>query len=218
MFIPVASYGPNARNLLPQATFEILPDVGHDPMMDDPSLIARTILKCTGAAKIDIGDRTGSLCERRQHRNEGNPMVQVHEQQTISASPERVFDWLLDPANLAVSPMFRNVVWAKDSSGPCVGATRDVTGFGFWAHGQITAYDPPRSYSNFAIRSFPASQHNGGTLTCAPSGDGTHVDWVSGYTLPARGGGQVIEVLTAPLIRSLTFRAILAGCARALAT
>ena len=60
-------------------------------------------------------------------------MVQVHEQQTISASPERVFDWLLDPANLAVSPMFRNVVWAKDSSGPCVGATREVTGFGFWA-------------------------------------------------------------------------------------
>jgi uncharacterized protein YndB with AHSA1/START domain len=80
-------------------------------------------------------------------------MVQVHEQQTISASPERVFDWLLDPANLAVSPMFRNVVWAKDWSGPCVGATREVTGFGFWAHGQITAYDPPRSYSNFAIRS-----------------------------------------------------------------
>ena len=50
VFIPVASYGPNARNRLPQATFEILPDVGHDPMMDDPSLIARTILKCTGAA------------------------------------------------------------------------------------------------------------------------------------------------------------------------
>ena len=33
-------------------------------------------------------------------------MVQVHEQRTIAASPERVFDWLLDPANLAVSPSF----------------------------------------------------------------------------------------------------------------
>ena len=50
VFIPVASYGPNARNRLPHATFEILPDVGHDPMMDDPSLIARTILACTDAA------------------------------------------------------------------------------------------------------------------------------------------------------------------------
>ena len=48
--LPVASYGPNARNRLPQAMFEILPDVGHDPMMDDPALVARTILMCTGAA------------------------------------------------------------------------------------------------------------------------------------------------------------------------
>jgi pimeloyl-ACP methyl ester carboxylesterase len=48
--IPVASYGSNARNRLPQAMFEILPDVGHDPMMDDPALVARTILICTGAA------------------------------------------------------------------------------------------------------------------------------------------------------------------------
>jgi pimeloyl-ACP methyl ester carboxylesterase len=49
--LPVASYGPNARERLPQATFEILPDVGHDPMMDDPALVARTILACTGAAE-----------------------------------------------------------------------------------------------------------------------------------------------------------------------
>ena len=46
--------------------------------------------------------------------------------------------------------------------------------------------------------------------------NGTHVDWVSGYTLPARGGGKVIDVITLPLVRSLTFRAILASCAKAL--
>jgi hypothetical protein len=63
-------------------------------------------------------------------------MGQVHVERTIAASPERVFDWLLDPANLTVSPVFRN--------------------------------------------------------------------------------GKVVEVLTLPLIRSLTFRAILAGCAKAL--
>ncbi|MBE1547771.1 pimeloyl-ACP methyl ester carboxylesterase [Mycobacterium sp. OAS707] len=48
--LPVASYGPNARERLPQATFIILENVGHDPMMDDPALVARTILACTGAA------------------------------------------------------------------------------------------------------------------------------------------------------------------------
>jgi hypothetical protein len=112
--------------------------------------------------------------------------------------------------------VFRKAVWAKDSSGPGVGATREVTGIGFWAHEQITAYDPPWSYSYLAVRSFPASEHKGGTLTCTPTGDGTHVDWASGYMVPARGGGKVLEILTAPLIRSLTFRAILASCAKAL--
>ena len=47
--VPPASYGSNARKRLPQATFETLPDVGHDPMMDDPELVARTILRVTGS-------------------------------------------------------------------------------------------------------------------------------------------------------------------------
>lgn len=47
--VPVTSYGPNARARLPQATFVTLPDVGHDPMMDDPELVARTILSVTTA-------------------------------------------------------------------------------------------------------------------------------------------------------------------------
>jgi hypothetical protein len=38
---------------------------------------------------------------------------------------------------------------------------------------------------------------------------------VSGYTVPARGGGKVVEAPTAPLI-SFDLRAILAGCAKAL--
>lgn len=48
--IPVAAYDANARERLPQATITILPDVGHDPMMEDPALVARTILDVTGAA------------------------------------------------------------------------------------------------------------------------------------------------------------------------
>ena len=48
--VPVAAYDTNARQRLPQATFKILPDVGHDPMMDDPALVARTILDVTDAA------------------------------------------------------------------------------------------------------------------------------------------------------------------------
>jgi Polyketide cyclase / dehydrase and lipid transport len=146
----------------------------------------------------------------------GSLMGQIHVERTIAASPVRVFDWLLDPANLTVSPLFRKAAWAKGSSGPAAGAVRELTGIGFWAHEQITDYDAPRSCSYIVVESFPPSKHDGGTLTCIPSADGTHVDWVSGYSLPARAGGKLIEVLTLPLIRSLTFRTILVGCAKAL--
>lgn len=81
-------------------------------------------------------------------------MAQVHVQRTIAAPPQQVFDWLLDPANLTVSPVFRKAGWAKDSSGPGVGAVREVIGIGYWAHEQITAYDAPRSCSYIAVR-FP---------------------------------------------------------------
>jgi pimeloyl-ACP methyl ester carboxylesterase len=48
--VPVADYGPNAHERLPQASFVTLPDVAHDPMMDDPGLVARTIFISTQAA------------------------------------------------------------------------------------------------------------------------------------------------------------------------
>ena len=47
--IPVDCYAPIARERLPQATFVVLPDVAHDPTMDAPELISRTILEATGA-------------------------------------------------------------------------------------------------------------------------------------------------------------------------
>ena len=46
--LPLAVYSNNVRERLPQATFEILPGVGHLSMVDDPGLVARTILAVTG--------------------------------------------------------------------------------------------------------------------------------------------------------------------------
>jgi uncharacterized protein YndB with AHSA1/START domain len=120
-------------------------------------------------------------------------VVHLHVERTIAASPEQVFDWLTDPANLTSAPLFIWAGWAKGFSGPSVGATREVTAVGAWFREEITASDAPRSYSYRVVRSFPASKHEGGTLTFTPSGDGTHVDWVVTYTIPARAGGRVTE-------------------------
>ena len=47
---PPTPYGELGRSATaPRATFTVLPDVGHVPMIDDPHLVARTILTATGA-------------------------------------------------------------------------------------------------------------------------------------------------------------------------
>ncbi len=47
--IPVPACDKIARERVPQASFTTLPGVGHVPMVDDPDLVARTILEVTGA-------------------------------------------------------------------------------------------------------------------------------------------------------------------------
>jgi hypothetical protein len=142
-------------------------------------------------------------------------MVQLHVERTIAASPERVFDWLTDPANVAAAPLTLKAGYAKGSPGPGVGAVRRVIGVGTLTREVVTAYDAPRSYSYRMLRSFPAYDHEGGTLTFTPSDGGTHVDWVTIYTHPTRAGGKLLEAVTSRLLRS-SLLAILAGCAKAL--
>jgi uncharacterized protein YndB with AHSA1/START domain len=142
-------------------------------------------------------------------------MVEIHLERTIAAPVDQVFDWLADPANLAAAPLALKAGYAKDSSGTGVGAVRKVVGVGTWFREEITAYDRPHSYSYLIVRSFPAFNHEGGTLTFTASGDGTHVDWLSNYTHPARAGGKVMEAISYRLLRS-SFLAILNGCAKAL--
>jgi pimeloyl-ACP methyl ester carboxylesterase len=45
----VAACDEIAHERMPQASFTTLPGVGHDPMIDNPALVARTILAVTGA-------------------------------------------------------------------------------------------------------------------------------------------------------------------------
>ena len=49
--LPMAQYASALSERLPQATFKVLAGVGHDPMIDDPRLVSRTILAVTGAGK-----------------------------------------------------------------------------------------------------------------------------------------------------------------------
>jgi uncharacterized protein YndB with AHSA1/START domain len=142
-------------------------------------------------------------------------MVKFQVERTIAASPERVFDWLADPANLTAAPVILKVRWAKRSSAPGEGALREAIGLGGWFREQITAHDRPRAYSYRVVGSIPPFDHEGGTLTFTPSTDGTHVDWLTSYTHPAHAGGKPMEAISRRLLR-WSFLAVLAGCAKAL--
>ncbi|RDH77812.1 SRPBCC family protein [Mycolicibacterium moriokaense] len=144
-------------------------------------------------------------------------MAELHVERTIAAPPERVFDWLADPASLKAAPLVLRSEYAKGSAAPGPGAVREVSGVGLWFREEYTAYDAPRSYSYLILRSMPAFNHQGGTLTFTPEHGGTHVDWVTAYTHPAWMGGRAFEVVSARLLR-WSFLAVLAGCDRALAT
>lgn len=139
--------------------------------------------------------------------------MRLHVERTILASPERVFAWMAAPASLTAAPMVLRAAWTPASPAPGVGAVREVLTTGTWFREEITAYDPPHSFSYRIIRSFPTFDHQGGTLTFTPVAGGTHVDWVTSYTHPLRAGGKVLEAITSRLLPR-SFNAILAGCAR----
>jgi uncharacterized protein YndB with AHSA1/START domain len=142
-------------------------------------------------------------------------MVRVHAERMIAAPPESVFAWLADPRNLETAPAILRARWAQGTTTPSVGALREAVATGMWIREEITAYDAPHSYSYRIVRSLPAFDHEGGTLTFTAVEGGTHVDWVSTYTHPLRGGGRAMEALTSRLLPR-NFDAVLASCAKAL--
>jgi uncharacterized protein YndB with AHSA1/START domain len=144
-------------------------------------------------------------------------MVHIHVERTIAAAPDRVFDWLADPANLTTARLMLKAGWRADAPGPRLGAVREAVGVGMWLREEITAYDRPHSYSYLIVKVFPPMDHRDGRMTFTPSGTGTHVDWETTYSHPALAGGRFAEALTSRVLRQ-GFEQILAGCAKALET
>jgi hypothetical protein len=54
-------------------------------------------------------------------------VVQLCVERTIAAPPERVFDWLADPVNLAAAPFVLKAGYAEGSPEPGAGALREAT-------------------------------------------------------------------------------------------
>jgi pimeloyl-ACP methyl ester carboxylesterase len=51
---PLELYEAAVRERLPRTMFTVLPGAAHVPMIDDPDLVARTILAVTGASEGQV--------------------------------------------------------------------------------------------------------------------------------------------------------------------
>ncbi|MFT3898726.1 MAG: SRPBCC family protein [Gordonia sp. (in: high G+C Gram-positive bacteria)] len=140
-------------------------------------------------------------------------MTDLIVERTIAAPADAVFAWLTDPRHLTAAPLALRAGWAGGTAGPGVGAVREVWALGLWAREEIIAWDPPHGYEYRITRAVPAIEHREGAVVLTPVNGGTHVRWISDFTIPLAGGGKPMELLMGRLLPG-SFAAILDACSR----
>jgi len=145
-------------------------------------------------------------------------MVTITVERTIAAPPDEVFAWLNDSSNYTAAPLCLREKRTRDGEGAPygVGAIREVLGVGAWFREEITAYEPPHTFSYLIVKSVPAFDHQGGTITVTPVSAGAQVHWTTSFTHPGGIAGRALERVTEPLLRT-AFNGILTACEQKLA-
>ena len=113
-------------------------------------------------------------------------MRSVHVTRTIPAPAEDVFDLLTDHANY---DRFRGIHGSEliregDPAPNGVGALRRIKVRPLAFDEEITAYERPSRLDYLIVKLNVPLQHDGGSITLAPDGDATRVDWRSSFSVP----------------------------------
>jgi len=129
-------------------------------------------------------------------------MRSVHVTRTIPAPAEDVFDVLADHANYA---RFRSIhgselVRQGDPAPNGVGALRRIKVWPLTFEEEITAYERPTRLDYLIVKLNAPLEHDGGSITLTPEGDGTRVDWRSKFAVPTPLVGGVQEVIWQPVL------------------
>jgi uncharacterized protein YndB with AHSA1/START domain len=144
-------------------------------------------------------------------------MPTVTVERTINAPIEGVFDALTDHANYDSFRSVRSSELIREGSPDRngVGAFRRVVVGPLHFGEEITAYERPERM-DYVIREINAPlEHEGGSIRCAPAGEGTHVVWTSTFGVPLRVVGGVAGWASAPMLR-VGFASILRDVAKRL--
>ncbi|MDQ0260284.1 SRPBCC family protein [Sinomonas atrocyanea] len=131
-------------------------------------------------------------------------MPTTDESIVIAASPERVFAYLEDPANL---PSYQATILRAESDGPAAVGTRirgtsKILGRTFDWTMEVTEHELP---TRFALKSVEGKISFTSAFTLAPEGEGTRVN----YRLDADPGlGGVFGRIADPLVNKVYSRQI----------
>jgi uncharacterized protein YndB with AHSA1/START domain len=144
-------------------------------------------------------------------------MRTIHVSRTIPAAPEAVFDLLSDHAGYG---RFRPIGSAEllregDPAPNGVGALRRIKVRPLTFEEEITAYERPSRLDYLIVKLNIPFDHQGGSITLAPEGEATRVDWRSSYRVPTRFIGGVEELVWQPIL-SRGFRQVLEDVERML--
>jgi uncharacterized protein YndB with AHSA1/START domain len=129
-------------------------------------------------------------------------MRTIHVTRNIPAAPEAVFDLLADHANY---DRFRAINDSEllregDPAPNGIGALRRIKVRPFTFDEEITAYERPSRLDYLIVKLNVPFQHHGGSITLAPEGEATTVDWRSSFTVPTPVVGGLQEHVWQPVL------------------
>jgi uncharacterized protein YndB with AHSA1/START domain len=144
-------------------------------------------------------------------------MRSLHVTRTISGPPEPIFDLLADHANYdRFRPIHGSELVREGRPAPNgVGALRRIKVRPLTFEEEITAYQRPTRLDYLIVKLNVPFHHDGGSITLAPEGEATRIDWRSSFSVPTPVIGGVEELVWQPVL-ARGFRRVLEDVERML--
>src|SRR6266545_2993002 len=129
-------------------------------------------------------------------------MRSVHVSRTIPGPPEPIFELLADHAKY---DRFRAINGSKllregEPAPNGVGALREIKVRPLTFEEEITAYESPTRLDYLIVKLNAPLDNQGGSITLAPDGSATRVDWRSTFSVPTPVLGGVQELVWQPVL------------------
>jgi len=141
----------------------------------------------------------------------------IHVTRTIPGPPEPIFELLVDHANY---DRFRAINGSKllregEPAPNGVGSLREIKVRPLTFEEEITAYESPTRLDYLIVKLNAPLDHQGGSITLAPDGNATRVDWRSSFSVPTPVLGGLQELVWQPVL-TRGFRRVLEDVERML--